>query len=112
MGQFALEPHLGEDGQKYVDPNQVANCLNLDERGTNKRIDRRFTKGVAVMAVMTTPFGSKRLLNIKALPGLLYTTDVSRVAEEKRPVLKQMPADGVPRGHLRHQRHLTDHDRC
>lgn len=93
QGLFNVEVSLGENKRRYVSPNALAAELGLDERAFNKRIDRRFARWVVTVA---TPLGARRLLDIYAIPGVLYTTAASLLAPEKRPLLEKMQEDLTP----------------
>lgn len=85
---FELEVCLGEDGNRYIYPNALAEALNLDVRAFNQRIDRRFSSGVCVSS--TDEAAPTRMLNIFFVPGVLHTITPSRVEKSRRPALERM----------------------
>lgn len=85
---FELEVCLGDDGNRYIYPNALAEALNLSVRGFNERIDRRFSSGVRVSSADEA--APTRMLNIYFVPGVLHTITPSRVEKSKRPALERM----------------------
>lgn len=91
QGLFSMDLSLGVDGEKYIVANDLPGILGLSDRAFNKRIDRRFASWVAVTTTQSTSGARQiRLLNIKAIPGVLYTITPSRIASHLRPVLVKM----------------------